>query len=105
MRMNEKGGAKIEPAKTVCQHRKQSTLMYRFRLWPSAALQTMKKSTLQTVLRQTEGAAKAEAVAHISMLESQAAAAAKEKALADATLEETREHLNASRAQVRLHCP
>ena len=62
----------------------------------------MRLGVLQTALRQTEGMAKAEALVHISSLDAQAAAAAREKALADAALEETWEHLQASRAQVGL---
>ena len=38
----------------------------------------------------------------ISVMEAQAAAAAKEKALAEASLEETQEHLKALQAQVGL---
>ena len=39
---------------------------------------------------------------HMSALEAQATAAAEEKALAEASLEETREHLEALQAQVGL---
>ena len=78
-----------------------------FRLRPAPAHEghLIRLSILQTVLRQTEGVAKAEVLEHISVLEAQAAAAAEEKVLANAILEETKEHLNASRAQVGLHLP
>ena len=54
----------------------------------------------QTLLRQAEQAARCEALTQMDALREEAAAAADEKRLADAALDETRSHLQAASAQV-----
>lgn len=56
----------------------------------------------QTLLRQAEQAARCEALTQMDALRKEAAAAADEKRLADAALDETRSHLQAASAQVSM---
>lgn len=60
---------------------------------------------MQTALREEEEAAKCEALAQMEVLRMEAAEAAEEKSLADSALDETRRHLDAAWAQVRIPRP